>query len=112
MSPWLFNVYTDAVMKEVKIGMGVRFPGFLCTDDLILCGESEEGLRAMVGRFVEVCRRRELKFNAGKRKIIVLNGEERMECEVQVDGIRLEHVSEFKYLGCGFGRIRYRWGRM
>ena len=23
-----------------------------------------------------------------------------MECEVLVDGIRLEHVSEFKYLGC------------
>ena len=22
MSPWLFNVYRDAVMKEVKIGMG------------------------------------------------------------------------------------------
>ena len=28
MSPWLFNVYMDAVMKEVKVGMrrrGVRF---------------------------------------------------------------------------------------
>ena len=23
-----------------------------------------------------------------------------MECEVHVDGIHLEHVSEFKYLGC------------
>ena len=23
-----------------------------------------------------------------------------MDCEVYVDGIRLEHVSEFKYLGC------------
>ena len=23
-----------------------------------------------------------------------------MECEVYIDGIRLEHVSEFKYLGC------------
>ena len=29
----------------------------------------------------------------------VLNGEEGMECEVQVDGVRLEYVSEFKYLG-------------
>ena len=28
MTPWLFNVYMDAVMKEVKMGMGrsgVRF---------------------------------------------------------------------------------------
>ena len=30
MSPWLFNVYMDRVMKEVKMGTGrrgVRFPG-------------------------------------------------------------------------------------
>ena len=39
------------------------------------------------------------KFKAGKSKVIVLNGEERLECEVHVDGISLEHVSEFKYLG-------------
>ena len=30
----------------------------------------------------------------------MLGGEERLECEVLVDGMRLEHVSEFKYLGC------------
>ena len=23
-----------------------------------------------------------------------------LECEVYVDGIRLEHISEFKYFGC------------
>ena len=54
----------------------------------------------MVGRFAEVCRRRGLKFNAGKSKVMVLNGEEGLECEVHVDEIRLEHVSEFKYLKC------------
>ena len=63
------------------------------------CGESEEDLRAMVGRLAEVCRRG-LKVNAGKSKVMVLNGEEGLECEVHVDEIRLEHVSEFKYLGC------------
>ena len=31
---------------------------------------------------------------------MVLNGEEGLECEVHIDRIRLEHVSEFKYLGC------------
>ena len=30
---------------------------------------------------------------------MVLNGEDGLECEVHVDGIHLEHVSEFKYLG-------------
>ena len=28
----------------------------LYADDLVLCGESEEDLRAIVGRFIEVCR--------------------------------------------------------
>ena len=65
-------------------------------DELVLRGESsEEDLRAM-----EVCRRRFLKINAGKSKVMVLNGEGRLECEVRVDGMRLEHVSEFTYLGC------------
>ena len=53
----------------------------------------------MLGRFAEVCRRG-LKVSAGKSKVIVLNREEGLECEVYVDGIPLEHVSEFNYLGC------------
>ena len=55
---------------------------------------------AMVGRFVEVCRRRDLKVNAGKSKVVLLGQEEGLECEVCVDGVRLENVSKFNYLGC------------
>ena len=68
-------------------------------DILVLCGELEEDLRAIVGRFNDVCRRRGLKVNAGKSKRLVLNGEEVLEYEVHVYGIRLEHVSKFKYFG-------------
>ena len=53
--------------------------GLLYADDLVLCGESEEDLRAMVGWFAEVCRRRGLKVNAGKSKVMVLNEEEGLE---------------------------------
>ena len=52
-----------------------------------------------MGRFAEVCRKRGLKVNAGKTNVMVLGREEELECEVCIDGIRLEHVSEFKYLG-------------
>ena len=112
MSPWLFSVYMDGVMNKGKMGMGrkeVRFqeegrewrlPGLLYSDDLFLCGEPEENLRAMAGHFVEACRRRGLEVNAGKSKVMLLDGEEGLECEVRVDIIRLEHVSEFTYLGC------------
>ena len=74
-------------------------PVLLYADDLVLCGESEEDLKAIVGRFVEVCRIRGLKINASKSKVMVLGGEEGLECEVPVDGTRLEILSEFKYLG-------------
>ena len=52
------------------------------------------------GGFVEVCRRSGLKGNTCKSNVIILGGEEGVECEVCVDGLRLEHVSEFKYFGC------------
>ena len=77
-------------MKEDKMGMGrrgvsfledgreFRLPGLLYADDLVICGESEEDLRVMVGQFAEVCGRR-LKVNAGKSKVMVLNGEEGLE---------------------------------
>ena len=41
----------------------------------VLCGESEEDLRAMARHFVEVWRKRCLKFNANKSKVILLGGE-------------------------------------
>ena len=67
-------------MKVVKIEMGRRgvrlmeegrewrLPQLLYADNLVLCRESEDHLRIMVGRFVEVCRRRGLKVNAGKEQ--------------------------------------------
>ena len=76
MFPWLFNVYMDGVMKEVKMAMerrGVRFlkdgrewrlPGLLYADELVLSGELEKDLRVMIGRFAEVCRRRGLQVRA------------------------------------------------
>ena len=69
-------------------------PGLLYAYDLVLYIKSEEELRVMVGQFAEV------KVIAGKSKVMVLKGEEGLECEVHVDGIRSKHVSEFKYLGC------------
>ena len=46
----------------------------LYADDLVLYGESEVDLRAIVGRFIEVCRRRDLKVNACNSKVMMLVG--------------------------------------
>ena len=44
-------------------------------------------------------KRRGLEVNAGKSKV-KLNGEEGLEYVIRIDRMQLEHVSEFKYLGC------------
>ena len=41
-----------------------------------MCGESEVDLKVVMGCFVEVCRKRGLKVNADKSKMMVLDGEE------------------------------------
>ena len=51
--------------------------GLLYADVLVMCGELEEDMRAMVGRFAEVCRKRGLKANAAKSKVRILNRERR-----------------------------------
>ena len=69
-------------MRFLEDGREWRLTGLLYADVLVLCGELEEDLRAMVGRFAEVCRRRGLKFNTGKINVMVLSGEEGLKCEV------------------------------
>ena len=61
-----FQCIYDVVM-EMEMGIGRRevsfledgrewsLPGLLHVDELVLCGESEEDLKVMVGRFGEVC---------------------------------------------------------
>jgi hypothetical protein len=110
MSPWLFNLYMDGVMKELMVGMGnegVRMmengrewkvPCLLYADDLALCSESEEGLQRLVEGFGRVCKRRGLKVNVDKSKVMVMN-EERTRCQILLGDEQLEQVSEFKYLG-------------
>ena len=58
MSLCLLTAYMDAVIKEVKMRIERRgeswLPRLLYADDLVLCGELEEDLRAIVGSFVGV----------------------------------------------------------
>ena len=48
------------------------------------------------------CVEGEDKVNSGNSKVMSLSGEGGLdlECEVHVDGICLDHVLKFKYLGC------------
>ena len=73
MSPWLFNVYMDGVVREVNVRVlrkglellsvnGGRFEinQLLFANDTALVADSEEKLGRLVSEFGRVCKRRKL----------------------------------------------------
>ncbi len=86
MSPWLFNIYMDGCIREMKVG--VRYLGArlnvrgveqsvvagLYADDTVLLAESEGILQRIVDDFDRLCKIRKLKVNAGKSKVMIFEG--------------------------------------
>ena len=111
MSPWLFNLYMDAVMKEVNgrvMGKGVKLEHsgrewminqLLYADDTVLIADSRDSLQRMVNVFGEVCWRRKLKVNVAKSKVMVVSKNGGQVVDVQLNGERMEQVECFRYLG-------------
>ncbi len=126
MSPWLFNIYMDGCIREMKVGVwdlgarlnvrGVDQPVVesLHTDDAVLLAESEGMLQRMVDEFDRVCKRRKLKVNAGKIKVMHferareqtinfakpyrVESEAILGCKIWLQKEKMEEVNEFKYL--------------
>ncbi len=83
MSPWLFNIYMDGCIREMKVGgrdlgarlnvRGVEQPlvASLYEDDTVLLAESEGMLQRIIDEFDRVCKRRKLKVNATKSKVML-----------------------------------------
>ena len=115
MSPWLFNVYMDGVVREVYSrvnGMGVKLSvneiewmlsQLLFADDTALVAESAEQLQCLVSEFGRVCERRKLRVNVDKSKVMIVG--ENVDpslLEIMLNGERMEVVTSFKYLGSCF----------
>ena len=108
MSPWLFNVYMDGVVREVNVrllgkglellsanGVRIEMNQLLFADDTALVADSDDKLCRLVSEFGRVCERRKLRVNVGKSKVmrcsrygngdqmhVILNGEplEEVDC--------------------------------
>ena len=105
LSPWLFNVFVDEVVKEARrdfvsevklITRGVEVLMF--TDDMVLMVESAKGLENNLGVMSEALRRWELKVNWKKTKVMRI-ARQKGACEVRIGHQELEQVDEMKYLG-------------
>src|ERR1700755_3177614 len=114
MSPWLFNVLMDGVVRGMeREGKGIRLRSregewevnvLLFADDAVLVAESGEKLRMLVKEFVRECASKGLRVNSAKSKVMRIGGgNEAIRGEewegVEVGGEKYEEVEEFKYLG-------------
>ena len=112
MSPWLFNVYMDGVVREVNVrvpGKGLELPSanderfeinqLLFADDTALVADSEDKLCRLVSEFGQVCERRKLR-ELGKSKVMRCSRYGNWDrIHVILNGEPLEEVDYFKYLG-------------
>ena len=83
MSPWLFNLYTDGVVREVNtrvLGRGLKLVDangnewelnqLLFVDDTVVVADSKRKLCQLVTEFGRMCERRKLRVNVGKSKVM------------------------------------------
>ena len=113
MSPWLFNVYMDGVVRDVNVRVlgkglellsanGGRFEinQLLFAYDTALVADSEEKVCRLVSEFGRVCERSKLRVNVGKSKVMRCsrygNGD---RMYVILSGEPLEEMDCFNYLG-------------
>ena len=74
LSPWLFNVFLDRVVREAMVGFqgGVELDSCLIqilvfADDTVMIAQTEEDLSWNVGRFHDAVKRHGLTINWRKR---------------------------------------------
>ena len=113
MSPWLFNLYMDEVVKSMNRqgrGMKVKYGGideevnvFLFADDTVLIAETEDELGELVEEFVRNCDEKGLKINVKKTKVMRVGeggrGGGGGDSNINIGGEKVERERKFRYLG-------------
>ena len=106
LSPPLFNVYTEQIFRNVEDMPGVKIAGeyinnLRYADDTVLIAESEEELQKLVNEVKERSLEYGLKMNTKKTKTMVIrrNVDEPCRVDILVDGVTLEQVDKYTYLG-------------
>src|SRR5215469_11583912 len=113
MSPWLFNVYMDGIVREVKKecveeglnlqsesgGLHWRMNMLLYADDTVLMGKTEESLQKLVTLFNRLCEKRKVRINGDKSKVMRVgtNGWV-MDMGIRIGRVRVKQEECIKYL--------------
>ena len=103
LSPCLFNILAEQVMRKALMGFagGFRIGGKTISnlryaDDIVLLATTPEELQELVNRVESAAREYDMSINARKTKVMT-NTDDALEIEVSAG--RLEQVNSFVYLG-------------
>jgi len=103
LSPYLFNILAEMVMRETLHGFqgGLQIGGRMITnlcyaDDIILLATSEAELQELVDRLDHVSRKYSLLVNVDNTKVMASDG---IACRILIQNELLEQVDTFPYLG-------------
>ena len=100
LSPTLFNIFLEFVMKELKrLDQDLQMKNTLSVyiryaDDTTLISTVFNKLKISSGELEEACRKWGMKINGGKCKIISTSTD-----SIKIDGKNVDHVEEFVFLG-------------
>ena len=100
LSPVLFNLFLEQVMKEIKeienklsfsdnISLDIRY-----ADDTTLLAAVFEKLKLSTAQLEQACKKWGMKINGAKCKIL-----SPLQDKIDIDGDEVEHVEEFVFLG-------------
>ena len=118
LSPLLFSLYLNDLeefllsknssgieieINDDQIELYIKLFAILYADDTILMSDDEKHFQNLLNYFAEYCKRWHLKININKTKIMVFGGNNRSNNKFfTLNGIIVEIVKEFKYLGVLF----------
>src|SRR5215469_17214542 len=77
MSPDLFNLNSEMIMREIKELEGIRLNGYNINniryaDDTVFVADSEEKLQGLLNMLNEVSERKGLKINKSKTEVMLI----------------------------------------
>ena len=104
MSPDLFNMYSEIILRELEDENGIQVGGHSITniryaDDTVLFSESEKDLQRLLNLVVKESERMGLEINYTKTKCLVVSKKSSPKCNLKLKEQIINQVSSFNYLG-------------
>ena len=105
LSPDLFNIYSEMIMRELEDLEGIKIGGKNITnvryaDDTALIADSESKLQSLVDCLVRESNIKGLNVNITKTQVMVISkSDAQPTANITIQGRRLEQVQRFCYLG-------------